>query len=214
MEEFAEKTVVTILAGGKGERLGRLVGHRAKPAVSFAGKFRMIDFVLSNCLHSKLHKIIVPTQYKSLSLTDHLGEWEPKFVLERGESLRAVQPQARTTQELEPYTGTADAVYENLYSVSRFKPEIDLILAGDHIYKMDYRDLILFHREEQADLTIAALETDDRDLAKRFGVLQVDENRKVIGFEEKPPRTQIPAHQTWYVFGLDGDLRLQPQDNG
>lgn len=186
MEEFTEKTAVIILAGGKGERLGGLVRHRAKPAVSFAGKYRMIDFVLSNCLHSGLNRIIVPTQYKSQSLIDHLGEWEPKFILERGESLRAVQPQARTTQELEPYTGTADAVFENLYSVSRFKPEIDLILAGDHIYKMDYRDLIFFHRKKEADLTIAVLETDDRELAKRSGVLQTDENRRVIDFEEKP----------------------------
>ncbi len=186
MEEFTEKTVVMILAGGKGERLGRLVRHRAKSAVSFAGKYRMIDFVLSNCLHSRLNKIIVPTQYKSLSLTDHLDEWKHNFIIEKGESLRAVQPQARTTQELEPYTGTADAVYENLYSVMRFKPEIDLILAGDHIYKMDYRDLILFHQKKQAELTVAALETDDRELAKSSGVLLTDEHHRVIDFEEKP----------------------------
>lgn len=186
MEEFSEKTVVIILAGGKGSRLGQLTGHRAKPALSFAGKFRMIDFMLSNCLNSRLNRIIVPTQYKSLSLTDHLDEWKHNFILEKGESLRAVQPQARTTPELEPYAGNADAVYENLYSVFRFKPEIDLILSGDHIYKMDYRELIGFHQHEEAAMTIAALETDDRELAKRSGVLLVDDNQKVVGFEEKP----------------------------
>ncbi|MFH1706021.1 MAG: sugar phosphate nucleotidyltransferase [Patescibacteria group bacterium] len=186
MEEIAEKTVVIILAGGRGERLGQLTGHRAKSAVPFAGKFRMIDFVLSNCLHSGLNKIIVPTQYKSLSLTDHLDEWKFNFILEKGECLKVVQPQGRTTPELEPYTGTADAVYENLYSVLRLKPEFDLILAGDHIYKMDYRDLIFFHQEKQAELTIAVLETEDREAAKRSGVLEIDENQKVIGFEEKP----------------------------
>ncbi|MDO8574584.1 MAG: sugar phosphate nucleotidyltransferase [bacterium] len=203
MEGLAEKTVVIILAGGKGSRLGQLTGHRAKPAVPFAGKFRMIDFVLSNCLHSGLNRIIVPTQYKSLSLTDHLDEWRRNFILEKGESLRAVQPQARTTSDLEPYTGTADAVYENLYSVLRFKPEIDLILAGDHIYKMDYRDLILFHQQKQAELTIAALETDDRDLAKRSGVLSIDESGKVIDFEEKPREPKsIPGKPGRFLISM------------
>jgi len=183
-----KKTVVIILAGGKGERLGSLTGHRAKPAVSFAGRFRTIDFVLSNCLHSGLNKIIIPTQYKSLSLTDHLDEWKRNFVIERGEALKTVQPQGRTTKELEPYLGTADAVYENLYSVTKLNPEIDLILAGDHVYKMDYRKLISFHLENQAELTVAALETTDRDSATRSGVLLTDQDNRIIGFEEKPQR--------------------------
>ena len=203
MENLTEKTVIIILAGGKGSRLGQLTGHRAKPAVPFAGKYRMIDFVLSNCLHSGLNKIIVPTQYKSQSLTDHLDEWRHNFILEKGESLRAVQPQARTTPDLEPYTGTADAVYENLYSVQRFKPEIDLILAGDHVYKMDYRDLILFHQGKQAELTIAALETNDKDLAKRSGVLSIDEKGRVIGFEEKPREPKsIPGRPGVHLISM------------
>jgi glucose-1-phosphate adenylyltransferase len=203
MDGIAEKTAVIILAGGKGSRLGQLTGHRAKPAVPFAGKYRIIDIVLSNCLHSKFNKIIVPTQYKSLSLTDHLDEWKCNFIMEKGESLKAVQPQARTTQDLEPYAGTADAVYENLYSVQRFKPEIDLILAGDHIYKMDYRDLISFHQEKQSELTIAAIETNDRETAKRSGVLSVDENWKVIGFEEKPSQPKsVPNKPGTYLISM------------
>lgn len=186
MEELLKKTLVIILAGGKGERLGPLTGHRAKPAVPFAGRFRMIDFVLSNCLYSGLFKILVPTQYRSSSLIDHIDEWKRNFVIERGEALKVVQPQGRTTPELEPYLGTADAVYENLYSVERFNPELDLILAGDHVYKMDYRELIFSHLKNQAELTIAALETTDRDSAKRSGVLQTDKNNQIIGFEEKP----------------------------
>jgi glucose-1-phosphate adenylyltransferase len=186
MEEIAQKTVAIILAGGKGSRLGQLTEHRAKSAVSFAGKYRMIDFVMSNCLHSGLQKIIVPTQYKSSSLTDHLDEWKPIFIREKGESLKMIQPQARTTEELEPYTGTADAVYENLFYMPRFRPELDLILAGDHIDKMDYRDLIFFHQKKQAELTIAVVKTEDREVAKRSGVLTIDKNQKVIGFKEKP----------------------------
>lgn len=186
MEELAKKTVAIILAGGKGERLDPLTGHRAKPAVPFAGRFRMIDFVLSNCLHSGLNKIIIPTQYRSLSLTDHLDEWKRNFIIERGEVLKAVQPQGRTTLELEPYLGTADAVYENLYSVIRFKPEIDLILSGDHIYRMDYRNLIFSHLENQAEITVAALETTDRDSVIRSGVLLTDQNSRIVGFKEKP----------------------------
>lgn len=186
MKEVAKKTVVIILAGGRGERLVQLTRHRAKSAVSFAGKFRIIDFVLSNCLHSGLNMIIMPTQYKSLSLTDHLDRWKHQFITERGECLKAIQPQGRTTLELEPYLGTADAVYENLYSVLSLQPEFDLILGGDQIYKMDYRDLILFHQEKQAELTIVALEMRDRESAKRFGVLEIDEDQKVIGFKEKP----------------------------
>jgi glucose-1-phosphate adenylyltransferase len=188
MEELLKKTVVIILAGGKGERLGSLTSQRAKPAVSFAGRFRMIDFVLSNCLHSGLSKIIVPTQYRSLSLTDHLDEWKRNFIIERGETLKTVQPQGRTTMELEPYLGTADAVYENLYSVRKLNPELDLILAGDHIYRMDYRELIFSHLENKADLTVAALETTDQDSAIRSGVLLTDQNNQIIGFEEKPKK--------------------------
>lgn len=203
MEEFARKTVVIILAGGKGERLGSLTGHRAKPAVPFAGRFRMIDFVLSNCVHSGLNKIIVPTQYRSLSLTDHLDEWKRNFIIERGEALKAVQPQGRTTPELEPYFGTADAVYENLYSVIRFKPELDLILAGDHIYKMDYRHLISSHLETQADLTVAALETTNKDSAIRSGVLLTDHNKQIFGFEEKPQEPKsIPDKPGTFLISM------------
>jgi len=202
MKEIAEKTVAIILAGGKGERLGPLTGHRAKPAVPFAGRYRLIDFVLSNCLHSGLSRI-VPTQYKSLSLTDHLDEWKHAFSIERGEFLKAVQPQGRTTSDLEPYVGTADAVYENLYSVFRCRPELDLILAGDHVYKMDYRDLIFYHQKKRADSTIGTLETNDLELARRSGVLLVDENLQIVGFEEKPQNPKsIPGKSDTFLISM------------
>jgi glucose-1-phosphate adenylyltransferase len=203
MEELVKNTVVIILAGGKGERLGQLTGHRAKPAVPFAGRYRMIDFVLSNCLHSGLSRIIVPTQYKSLSLTDHIDEWNHVFSIERGEFLKAVQPQGRTTLELEPYAGTADAVYQNLFSVFRSKSELNLILAGDHIYEMDYRDLISHHLENRADSTVGSLETNDIGLARRSGVLVVDENLQIVGFEEKPQNPKsIPGKPGTFLISM------------
>ncbi len=181
------KTVVILLAGGKGERLLPLTEHRAKPAVPFGGKWRVVDFVLSNCLHSGLHKIIVPTQYKSASLGDHLGlGWGYIFVNERGERLTSIQPQQRTTKNLKPYEGTADAVFENIHSLRKVKPELILILAGDHIYRMDYGDLIKFHREKEAVLTISALEVKREAASGSFGVLSVDENNRAVEFQEKP----------------------------
>ena len=179
------KDVVTVvLAGGKGTRLEPLTRDRAKPAVPFGGGYRIIDFALSNCLNSQLKKILVLTQYKAMSLDRHIcNGWRKYFCRELGEFIDLVPPQQRIDEQW--YQGTADAVYQNIYSLEREQPELVLILAGDHIYKMDYSEMIDFHRKTSADLTIAALEV-DQQTAKQFGVMEVDDHRRVVGFQEKP----------------------------
>jgi glucose-1-phosphate adenylyltransferase len=185
-KDLLEKTTTLILAGGKGERLMSLTEHRAKPAVIFGGRYRIIDFVLSNCLNSGLSKIFVIVQYKFDSLVRHLDYgWKNIFSTERNEYLRVLPPQMRVGDNW--YQGTADAVFQNLYSIRRDKPEYVLILSGDQIYKMNYLYLLYFHCYLASSVTIAATEV-DVESAKRFGVLQVNENMEVIGFEEKPKK--------------------------
>ncbi len=174
---------VMILAGGQGERLYPLTKDRAKPAVPFGGIYRIIDFTLSNCLNSGLRKIAVLTQYKSFSLDRHLMAGWNIFNTELDEYIEAIPPQQRISQQW--YQGTADAVYQNIYTLERERPEKVLILAGDHIYKMDYRDMLAYHEEKKADLTVPCIEVPIQD-AKRFGVLNVDKDFRIISFEEKP----------------------------
>ncbi|HHT9125001.1 MAG TPA: glucose-1-phosphate adenylyltransferase [Candidatus Brocadiia bacterium] len=174
---------VMILAGGQGERLYPLTKDRAKPAVPFGGIYRIIDFTLSNCLNSGLRKIAVLTQYKSFSLDRHLMVGWNIFNTALDEYIEAIPPQQRISQEW--YRGTADAVYQNIYTLERERPEKVLILAGDHVYKMDYRDMLAYHEEKKADLTIPCIEVPVQD-AKRFGVIQVDKDFRIINFEEKP----------------------------
>ena len=191
MGGFNKKTLTFILAGGQGERLYPLTRDRSKPAVHFGGTYRIIDFPLSNCLNSDMRKIIVLTQYKSLSLERHISTAWNLFHRELGAFIDVVPPQQRITEDW--YRGTADAIFQNIYIIEMEKPEYVMILSGDHIYKMDYNRMLHFHVENNADLTIAAIET-PLDEAKRFGVLEVDESQRLIGFEEKPenPRT-IPC---------------------
>ncbi len=172
-----------ILAGGQGERLYPLTKDRAKPAVPFGGIYRIIDFTLSNCLNSGLRKIIVLTQYKSFSLDKHLRLGWNILNNELNEYIEQIPPQQRISDQW--YQGTADAVYQNIYTLEKEQPEMVFILSGDHIYKMDYRKMALFHQEHKADLTIACMEVPLNE-AKRFGVIQTNEKNRIVGFYEKP----------------------------
>lgn len=185
-------TTAVVLAGGKGTRLEPLTLDRAKPAVPFGGNYRIIDFVLSNAINSGLRRLLVLTQYKALSLDRHINlGWRQYFAAELGEFLDVVPPQQRIDEQW--YQGTADAVYQNIFVIEKDRPEYILILAGDHIYKMNYMSMIQFHQESEADLTVGALSV-DRESAKQFGVMQVDEQNRIIGFQEKPREPQtIPG---------------------
>ncbi len=178
------RTLVVILAGGKGQRLEPLTRDRAKPAVPFGGIYRIIDFTLSNCLNSGLHKLLVLTQYRSRSLNSHLRDaWQINFNPALGEFLESLPPQHRVGESW--YSGTADAVYQNVFAIEEEHPEAVLILAGDHIYKMDYRHMLRFHEERGADLTVGAVEV-PRAEAGAFGIVHVDATARVTGFLEKP----------------------------
>ena len=181
-----------ILAGGKGERLHPLTIHRAKPAVPFGGKYRIIDFTLSNCLNSNIRKMAVITQYKSLSLDRHLAlGWATLFNPELNEFFISIPPQQRVSEQW--YAGTADAVYQNIYFIEKEAPPYLLILSGDHIYKMDFSEMLAFHKEKDAIGTVAAIEV-DKKMASSLGVMEVDDNWKIIGFEEKPEKPKTIPH--------------------
>jgi len=178
-----DKIFTIILAGGQGERLYPLTKDRAKPAVPFGGIYRIIDFTLSNCLNSGLRKIVVLTQYKSFSLDKHLRLGWNIFNHELNEYIEQIPPQQRISDQW--YQGTADAVYQNIYTLGKEQPEMVLILSGDHIYKMDYRNMARFHLENKADLTIACMEVPVNE-GKRYGVIKTDEENRIVGFHEKP----------------------------
>ena len=178
--------LAVVLAGGKGTRLEPLTRDRAKPAVPFGGVYRIIDFALSNCLNSGFRKMLVFTQYKAMSLDRHINlGWRRFFCHDLGEFIDVVPPQQRIDKHW--YQGTADAVYQNIYTLEKERPEYIVVLAGDHIYKMNYRHMVDFHRESQADLTVGALRVSP-DKARQFGVMQVDANSRITGFEEKPQK--------------------------
>ncbi len=187
-----KSVLAVVLAGGKGSRLEPLTRDRAKPAVPFGGVYRIIDFALSNCLNSGIRQMLVLTQYKAMSLDRHVNlGWRRFFCWELGEFIDIVPPQQRIDEHW--YQGTADAVYQNIYAIEKQHPEHVVILAGDHIYKMNYRSMVEYHRETGADLTIAALRV-DREKATQFGVIQVDSDDRIVGFEEKPAEPQtIPG---------------------
>ena len=178
-----DDSLVIVLAGGAGERLYPLTKERAKPAVYFGGPYRIIDFTLSNCINSGLRRIFIVTQYKSLSLNRHIRMGWNVVAEELGEFVEILPPQKRVSENW--YLGTADAVYQNLYSITREAPRHIVLLSGDHVYKMDYYKMLTAHRECGAVATIAALDVPIED-ATRFGVIQVDDKDRVIGFQEKP----------------------------
>jgi len=177
-----------ILAGGRGERLYPLTRDRAKPAVPFGAIYRIIDFTLSNCLNSDIRRIYTLTQFKSISLHRHIQLGWNILSAPLGEFIEVIPAQQRIDEQW--YRGTADAIFQNIYTLQQERPDLVLILSGDHIYKMDYRKMIGLHLEKGADLTVAAIRM-DRKLSREFGVMEVDRDRRIIGFQEKPeePKT-------------------------
>ncbi|WP_020563372.1 glucose-1-phosphate adenylyltransferase [Methylosarcina fibrata] len=202
-----DQTLSIILAGGAGSRLHPLTVERAKPAVPFGGKYRIIDFTLTNCLHSGLRRILVLTQYKSHSLQKHLRDGWSIFNPELSEFITPVPPQMRTGDSW--YAGTADAILQNLYLLERSNARYVLILAGDHIYRMDYAALLNFHRDRGAKLTIACMKVPLAE-AGAFGILAMDEAQRIRSFQEKPdnprPLADDPQHALAsmgiYVFDM------------
>jgi len=196
-----KKVLTFIMAGGKGERLLPLTRDRTKPAVPFGGIYRIIDFTLTNCINSGLHRIYVLTQYKSASLHRHIRLGWNILASELNEYIELLPAQQRVGETW--YLGTADAIYQNLYALEIDHPDDVLILAGDHIYKMDYYALIDFHREIDADLTVAVVEM-DKEKSVHLGVVEVDSMGRVRGFQEKPARPKIIPHQPDKIYASMG----------
>jgi glucose-1-phosphate adenylyltransferase len=191
METLSEKILVMILCGGKGERLYPLTRDRAKPSVPFLGGHRIVDFSLSNSLNSGLRKIALLTQYKSLSLERHILHGWNIFHSESGGYIISLPAQGRVADHW--YEGTADAVFQNIYSIQQENPEAILVLSGDHVYRADYRKIIEFYQEKKAEAVILA-KTVNRSEASRFGVIAVDREQKIVQFLEKP---ENPPRLPW-----------------
>ena len=194
-----KEMIAMLLAGGQGSRLGVLTQKVAKPAVAFGGKYRIIDFPLSNCINSGIDTVGVLTQYQPLRLNTHIGIGIP-WDLDRNIGGVTVLPPYERSTSSEWYTGTANAIYQNLDYMETYNPEYVLILSGDHIYKMDYEVMLDFHKENNADITIAAMPVPMEE-ASRFGIVITDENSKIQEFEEKPekPRSNL-ASMGIYIF--------------
>ena len=179
-----KEMIAMLLAGGQGSRLGVLTSKVAKPAVAFGGKYRIIDFPLSNCINSGIDTVGVLTQYQPLRLNTHIGIGIP-WDLDRNVGGVSVLPPYEKSQNSEWYTGTANAIYQNLEYMEQYHPEYVLILSGDHIYKMDYKIMLDYHKANNADITIAAMPVPIEE-ASRFGVVVTDNDNKITEFEEKP----------------------------
>jgi glucose-1-phosphate adenylyltransferase len=217
MPALLDDSLVIVLAGGAGERLYPLTKDRAKPAVYFGGPYRIIDFALSNCINSGLRRIFIATQYKSLSLNRHIRMGWSIVSEELEEFVEILPPQKRVGEQW--YQGTADAVYQNLYSIMREGSRHLIVLSGDHVYKMDYSRMLRFHEERKAAVTLAAIEEPIAE-ASRFGIVAVDADDRVIGFQEKPADPiAIPglpdfalASMGVYIFDTDVLVRALEAD--
>lgn len=207
--ELTRKTLALVLAGGEGSRLKNLTAWRAKPAVPFGGKYRIIDFALSNCVNSGIRRVGVLTQYKSHSLIRHLQRAWGFMRAEIGEFVEILPAQQRTAKK-EWYQGTADALFQNIDIVQRHDPEYVLVLGGDHIYTMDYSKMLIQHVQSGADFTVGCIEVPVEE-AKGFGVMSVDQDMRITKFVEKPPQPEeIPgkpgialASMGIYIFSRD-----------
>ena len=211
-----KEMIAMLLAGGQGSRLGVLTSRMAKPALSFGSKYRIIDFPLSNCINSGVDTVGVLTQYQPLRLNTHIGIGIP-WDLDRNIGGVTVLPPYEKSVHSEWYTGTANAIYQNIAYMESFHPEYVLILSGDHIYKMDYEVMLDFHKQNGAEVTIAVMPVPMEE-AKRFGIMITDENCKVVDFEEKPehPRSNL-ASMGIYIFNwktLKEALLLNAEQSG
>ena len=205
-----ENVLAILLAGGAGERLYPLTRDTAKPGVPFGGAYRIIDFTLSNCINSDVRRILILTQYKSLELIRHIRDGWNILSPELGEYIEVIPPMKRVHEDW--YQGTADAVFQNFQSIEAEAPSQTLILSGDHIYKMNYQDMLAWHHQHHADITLATLGVPPVE-AGRFGVLEVDADYRVVGFEEKPQHgnptpsrfdpSMVSASMGIYVFNTD-----------
>jgi glucose-1-phosphate adenylyltransferase len=202
-------TLGVLLAGGAGERLYPLTRDRAKPAVTFGGQYRIVDITLSNCINSDLRRVYILTQYKALSLNRHIREGWNILGAEMGEFIEVLPPMKRVSDQW--YQGTADAVYQNIYSIGSEQPRYVLILSGDHIYKMNYERMLRQHNDSGADVTLATIQINP-DEVSRFGVVDIDRDNRVIGFLEKPQTTdlrspynpqKVSASMGIYLFNTD-----------
>ena len=192
ISQLTRDTMALILAGGKGSRLYELTDWRAKPSVYFGGKFRIIDFPLSNCVNSGIRRIGILTQYKAHSLIRHTVQGWSQFRSELGEFVEVLPASQRTSENW--YAGTADAIYQNLDIIRSQRPKYVLVLSGDHVYKMDYGTMLAYHVENEADMTVSCLEVPVEEAAGDFGVMTVDEDNRVRGFDEKPAEpTPLPG---------------------
>ena len=201
-------SLTLVLAGGQGERLYPLTKQRAKPGVPFAGSYRLIDFTLSNCVNSGIRKIYVLTQYMSTTLDRHIRDGWNVFCSQLGEFIQTVPPQKKMADRW--YEGTADAILHNIHILQEEAPRKVLILSGDHVYQMNYAEMLEFHIASKADLTVGGVET-DKEEARRLGVLEIDENDRIISFEEKPSNPKTLPHASSrclvsmgiYIFEID-----------
>ena len=214
-----DNVLAILLAGGVGERLYPLTRDTAKPAVCFGGHYRIIDFTLSNCINSNLRRIFILTQYKSLDLIRHIRDGWNILPAELGEFIEAIPPMKRLRADW--YLGTADAVFQNSQSIALEQPAVTMILSGDQIYKMNYGEMVDWHRRQRADITIATIQVSPQE-AERFGIAEIDSGYRIVGFEEKPRhgnparsvfnREMLSASMGIYVFNTDVLLRLLQQD--
>jgi glucose-1-phosphate adenylyltransferase len=210
-----DSVLAILLAGGAGERLNPLTRDTAKPAVPFGGAYRIIDFTLSNCINSDVRRILILTQYKSLGLIRHIRDGWHIFPAELGEYIEVLPPMKRVSEDW--YQGTADAVFQNFQSIEAEGPGTTLVLAGDHIYKMNYHEMLDWHRAHNADITIATIQAPPEE-APRFGVMEIDADYRIVGFEEKPQHgnpkrsrfdpSMISASMGIYVFNTEVLLRV------
>jgi glucose-1-phosphate adenylyltransferase len=187
VSQLTKSTMAVVMAGGRGERLKHLTRHRAKPAVTFGGKYRIIDFTLSNCVNSGIRQILVLTQYKAHTLIQHVQRGWGYLRGELGEFVQLVPAQQQMGEQW--YLGTADAIYQNLDIIEAYHPDMVLVLAGDHVYKMDYGPMIAFHAQNQADITVGVVQVPVAE-ASQYGVMTIDDDQRVIAFDEKPAKPQ------------------------